>query len=1134
MSEQDKEISTQKRQDALNRFKYLLGLTDLFRHFIDEKAQKDPEFAEIIEEADSARLKSQEDAKKSTSSSNHRQRKTEKEEDAELLMAENESLDSSEDYRVFTESPGYVHGKLRDYQVQGLNWLVSLFENSISGILADEMGLGKTLQTISFLGYLRYLRGINGPHIVIVPKSTLDNWDREFARWTPDVRTLVLQGDKELRSDLINNKLLKCEFDVLITSYEIVLREKSVLKKFAWQYIVIDEAHRIKNESSSLSQIIRVFHSRNRLLITGTPLQNNLHELWSLLNFILPDVFSDSAQFDEWFETQGGDQDVVVKQLHKVLQPFLLRRIKSDVEKSLLPKKEINVYIGMSDMQVRWYQKILERDIDAVNGVGNGGRGDKTRLLNIVMQLRKCCNHPYLFEGAEPGPPYTTDEHLVFNAGKMVILDKLLKKCRERGSRVLIFSQMSRMLDILEDYCLFRNYYYNRIDGGTAHPDRIRAIDEYNKPGSEKFIFLLTTRAGGLGINLTSADTVVLYDSDWNPQADLQAMDRAHRIGQTKQVYVYRFVTENAIEEKVLDRAAQKLRLDQLVIQQGRAKQGNNQAASKDDLINMIQYGAQDVLRRRQKEIDDKNAGKNGDDEKKGDGSSIDDDIDTILERGQQKTKQLNSRYEKLGLDDLQKFSTESNAYEWNGKDFNKINNEKQKTGFQWISLAKRERKENYSVDGYYKELWSANTAAAAKKDEEKPVIPKGPKQINIQDHQFYPQRLVDIQEKETSYYRKQIGYKVPLPAGKDEDLEERQAEQQLEQSEIDNAEPLTESEIEEKARLSQQGFSGWSRRDFNQFISFNSKFGRESINQIAAGFEDKSLKEVKDYAKVFWDRYTEIDGYDRYIAQIETGEEKSRKIRKQKDLLRRKVESYVAPMQQIQLQIPPGGHGRRIYSEEEDRYLLVQMNRFGLDADSLYDKIRDAIRNSPMFRFDWFLLSRSPIELSRRCHTLLSCVMKEMDSESGGDGSSSTVNSTRAGTPQQGVNSNGNANGKLSNGTSSRGGGSSKRKEMTPGEDDIDSDGSISISGTTKRSKSNSGSSSGTSSRSKSKGGDSSKSGPTSLLSTSTTNSRSKSGNNSKSKSTNTSGASTPTIAASSTSSGRRRTSSRASSAAV
>src|SRR6266516_477091 len=241
----------------------------------------------------------------------------------------------------------------------------------------------------------------------------------------------------------------------------------------------------------------------------------------------------------------------------------------------------------------------------------------------------------------------------------MVMLDKLLVRMKKEGSRVLIFSQMSRLLDILEDYCVFRDYKYCRIDGSTAHEDRISAIDEYNKPDSEKFIFLLTTRAGGLGINLTSADIVILYDSDWNPQADLQAMDRAHRIGQTKQVVVYRFVTENAIEEKVLERAAQKLRLDQLVIQQGRAQQNVKGAASKDELLNMIQHGAEKVFQTK---------GATGTLDSTS-GELTDDDIDAILKHGEQRTAELNARYEKLGIDDLQKFTSES-AYEWNGEDF--------------------------------------------------------------------------------------------------------------------------------------------------------------------------------------------------------------------------------------------------------------------------------------------------------------------------------------------------------------------------------------------------------------------------------------------------------------------------------
>jgi SWI/SNF-related matrix-associated actin-dependent regulator of chromatin subfamily A member 5 len=262
-------------------------------------------------------------------------------------------------------------------------------------------GLGKTLQSISLLGYLKTYRNINGPHLVIVPKSTLQNWHNEFRKWVPDLKAFVFHGDKALRQELIKNVLQPNDFEVCIASFEICMIEKAALRKFSWQYIVIDEAHRIKNENSLLSQIVRVFSCRNRLLLTGTPLQNNLHELWALLNFLLPDVFSSVEDFDAWFDIHNGDQDKVVSQLRKILQPFLLRRLKADVEHSLKPKKEINLYVGMSEMQRKWYQKLLEKDIDAINGAV--GKSGKTRLLNIVMQLRKCCNHPYLFDGAEPG-----------------------------------------------------------------------------------------------------------------------------------------------------------------------------------------------------------------------------------------------------------------------------------------------------------------------------------------------------------------------------------------------------------------------------------------------------------------------------------------------------------------------------------------------------------------------------------------------------------------------------------------------------------------------------------------------------------------------------------------------------------
>ena len=361
----------------------------------------------------------------------------------------------------------------------------------------------------------------------------------EIRRFCPAIHAVRFHGNAETR-DATKQSMAgppgKPPFDAVVTSYEMVIKEKAFFRRYHWRYVIIDEAHRIKNENSVLSKVVRLMRADYRLLITGTPLQNNLHELWALLNFLLPEVFSSSEKFEEWFgagaapgegaAAEGGEggeeakaarEAEVVSQLHKVLRPFLLRRLKADVERGLPPKKETILKIGMSEMQRKWYKALLQKDVAAIDG-----SADRSRLLNVVMQLRKCCNHPYLFEGAEPGPPFITGDHLVENSGKMVLLDKLLPRLQERGSRVLIFSQMTRMLDVMEDYCLYRGYRYCRIDGNTAGEDREAAIDSFNAPGSEQFVFLLSTRAGGLGINLATADVVVLYDSDWNPQMDLQ------------------------------------------------------------------------------------------------------------------------------------------------------------------------------------------------------------------------------------------------------------------------------------------------------------------------------------------------------------------------------------------------------------------------------------------------------------------------------------------------------------------------------------------------------------------------------------------------------------------------------------
>ncbi|GAA5884385.1 hypothetical protein JCM16303_003663 [Sporobolomyces ruberrimus] len=974
-----------KSADSIKRFTYLLGQTDLFKHFCDLKAQRDPMFAKLLAEAESAGKQKGRRGKAASS----RGRKSEKEEDAELLAEGKGDGDEGEEGPfVFTESPAFVKGgKMREYQVQGLNWMCGLHYNGINGILADEMGLGKTLQTISFLGYLKFHRGIHGPHLVVVPKSTLDNWRREIAKWVPGFNVVSLTGTKDERAEIITNRILPGDFDILIASYEMCLREKSALKKLSWAYIIIDEAHRIKNVDSMLSQIVRLFDSRGRMLITGTPLQNNLHELWALLNFLLPDVFSDVADFDAWFEKQAppaedeangatnGDEpkaidkaaedeasNKVVKQLHSVLRPFLLRRVKMDVEKSLLPKKEINVYVGMTELQRKWYKSILEKDIDAVNGAG-GKKEGKTRLQNIVMQLRKCCNHPYLFDGAEPGPPFTTDEHLVEAAGKMLVLDKLLKAMKAKGSRVLIFSQMSRVLDILEDYCLFREYQYCRLDGGTAHEDRMEQIDAYNQPGSEKFIFLLTTRAGGLGINLVSADVVVLYDSDWNPQADLQAMDRAHRIGQTKQVYVFRFVTENAVEEKVLERAAQKLRLDQLVIQQGRS-QPSTKTTNKDDLVDMIQHGAEKIINSKES-------------------MTVNDDIEEIIRRGEDKTRELNSKYASLNFDDLQIFnSTAQTTTEWEGEEYGKKNQQTaaKLANLLWIEPSKRERKSNYNIDGYYSNALKTGAARPGARGA------RGPKSVIADDYKFFPPRLIEIQEKEQLWLRQQREEKAVLGKGGDgitaEQLEEERA---AEQAAIDSAEPLTEEEQQEKEELSPLGFSNWNKRDFQLFCRGTEVHGRDDYEGIAREVLTKTVDEVKEYATVFWDRCQELEEHDRLMTRFSTADTRRAKEARVENLIKSKVASVPYPLQQMKIVYSNQTKGKS-YSDDEDRFLLVELAKYGVGKDDTYEKIKRDINEWPAFRFDWFLKSRTAIEIGRRCQTLVGLVEREFAPSEGGD----------------------------------------------------------------------------------------------------------------------------------------------------
>uniref|UniRef100_A0A8B9J9C7 SWI/SNF related, matrix associated, actin dependent regulator of chromatin, subfamily a, member 5 n=1 Tax=Astyanax mexicanus TaxID=7994 RepID=A0A8B9J9C7_ASTMX len=530
---------------------------------------------------------------------------------------------------------------------------------------------------------MKHYRNIPGPHMVLVPKSTLYNWMNEFKRWVPSLRAVCLIGDRDERTAFIRDTLLPGEWDVCVTSYEMLIIERAVFKKFNWRYLVIDEAHRIKNEKSKLSEIVREFKTTNRLLLTGTPLQNNLHELWALLNFLLPDVFNSSEDFDSWFDTNNclGDTKLV-ERLHTVLRPFLLRRIKADVEKSLLPKKEIKMYIGLSKMQREWY---------------------------VTMEMKE--------------------------------------------------------------------------------------------------------KLSNLG--------------------------------------------ESSLRNFTMD--------------------------------------------------------------------------------------------------------TENSVYNFEGEDYR----EKKKVITNWIEPPKRERKANYAVDAYFREALRVSEPKA-------PKAPRPPKQPNVQDFQFFPPRLFELLEKEILYYRKTIGYKVP----RNPELPNSAQVQKEEQAKIDEAEPLNEEELEEKENLLSQGFTIWNKRDFNQFIKANEKWGRDDIENIAREVEGKTPEEVMEYSAVFWERCNELQDIEKIMAQIERGEARIQRRISIKKALDSKIGRYKAPFHQ--LRISYGTNKGKNYTEEEDRFLICMLHKLGFDKESVYDELRQCIRNSPQFRFDWFLKSRTAMELQRRCNTLITLIERE------------------------------------------------------------------------------------------------------------------------------------------------------------
>ncbi|TRY56457.1 hypothetical protein DNTS_008703 [Danionella cerebrum] len=552
----------------------------------------------------------------------------------------------------FDRQPDYLDstgGTLHPYQLEGLNWLRFSWAQGTDTILADEMGLGKTVQTAVFL-YSLYKEGHSkGPFLVSAPLSTIINWEREFEMWAPDMYVVTYVGDKDSRAVIRENeftfednairggkkaskmkKEAAVKFHVLLTSYELITIDQAILGSIDWACLVVDEAHRLKNNQSKFFRVLNNYPLQHKLLLTGTPLQNNLEELFHLLNFLTPERFNNLEGFlEEFADIAKEDQ---IKKLHDMLGPHMLRRLKADVFKHMPSKTELIVRVELSPMQKKYYKYILTRNFEALN---TRGGGNQVSLLNVVMDLKKCCNHPYLFPTAANEAPKMPNGMydggaLTKASGKLMLLYKMLKKLKEGGHRVLIFSQMTKMLDLLEDFLENEGYKYERIDGGVTGGMRQEAIDRFNAPGAPQFVFLLSTRAGGLGINLATADTVIIYDSDWNPHNDIQAFSRAHRIGQNRKVMIYRFVTKASVEERITQVAKKKMMLTHLVVRPGLGSKAGSM--SKQELDDILKFGTEQLFK------DELGEGDN----KEEDSSVIhydDKAIDRLLDRNQDATE---------------------------------------------------------------------------------------------------------------------------------------------------------------------------------------------------------------------------------------------------------------------------------------------------------------------------------------------------------------------------------------------------------------------------------------------------------------------------------------------------------------
>ena len=934
------------------------------------------------------------------------------------------TMEASEDDCVLRRTPSYLSGELRPYQIYGVNWLHTLFSNGVNGILADEMGLGKTFQSIAFLGTLKFERKISGPHLVLCPLSVLGNWKKEFRAWCPSLRVYRFHARSDIRGDMVEAVLMPLArgepspYDVIITTYEMYLAELRVFSRIKWTVLLLDEAHRIKNEESSLTTCMKKINSTARFLVTGTPLQNNLRELYSLLHFIIPSVFRDGDCFDSWFDVSTGDGDAgVVSRLYEILRPVMLRRLKSEVSTNIPPKKEIYVECQLTKAQRDMYLEILSKNYSIINE----GGGSKSALSNILMNLRKCCNHPYLFDGVEDGPPFVTNEKIINICGKMSILDRILKRLHEEKAdppnKVLIFSQMTRVLDIIEDYCQFRGYSFGRIDGSTSASDREKGMRLFNDFSNDMFVFLLSTRAGGLGINLQAANYVILYDSDWNPQQDLQAQDRAHRLGQKRPVTVLRFISGGTVEERIYTRALKKLYLDAMVVQKGRLKAENGEPESKD-LLGTIRFGVEAMFKSKDKPLQQE-------------------DLDVLLNRGEEKMKEYQHNLIKTQETTLANYDagiTDTNLYEFEGINFSNdistnaiiieginasvdkkqisdacelcnvfpteiilnpdrtsaiirckaVNDAKLiKVKIDKIGACNQIRTQFISRDALITTEMLPEEAEAAQeeygrgmrkrgfnpelKDEETnvkpkaPKLPKKPKLPDFRPHHLVPpsviEKLHQFYERETLHavgkWKHEEAQKRAIGAGKTISAE-------LGDEYPENA--LSEAEQTEKGNLLKRAycFFNWTAAETKNLFELMLSEGKDNVDRICEQFlGSHSVTETKAYLDAFW-----ADGSECYpsniwkfkMQQFRKAEERAEQVQSIREIFANNAEEYIASAGDT-------------YTAALEKRLIELVHENGYDN---IEEITRRLKLLPEYKFDFYVLTRSSQQIRRELSALL------------------------------------------------------------------------------------------------------------------------------------------------------------------